>query len=58
MISVIFLYGSKLWEKDAEREFEEARFNRQLIVVEDKLKRLEILRKADLRTLIKERKGE
>jgi cellulose biosynthesis protein BcsQ len=58
MISVIFLYGSKLWEKDAEREFEEARFNRQLIVVEDKLKRLEVLRKADLRTLIKERKGE
>jgi len=58
MVIISLLYGSKLWQKDAEREFEEARLNRQLVVVEDKLKRLEVLRKADLRTLVKERKSE
>lgn len=33
---------------------EEARFSRQLSIVDDKLKKLELLRKADLETLVKE----
>lgn len=54
MLAVVFLYTTKLWDKSAERKVEESRFTRQLNIVEDKLKRLEILRKADLETLIKE----
>lgn len=54
MLTVVFLYMTKLWDKSAERKVEESRFTRQLNIVEDKLKRLEVLRKADLETLIKE----
>jgi MinD-like ATPase involved in chromosome partitioning or flagellar assembly len=45
---------TKLWERSAERDVEEARFTRQLNIVEDRLKNLEVLRKADLETLVKE----
>ena len=44
--------GSRL----AEKELEDARLRRQLTVLEDKLKRLEVLRQADLRTLVEERR--
>jgi len=54
MVAVASLYMTRLWDKSAERKVEESRFTRQLNIVEDKLKRLEILRKADLETLIKE----
>ena len=54
MFIVILLTMTKMWDKSAERKVEESRFTRQLNIVEDKLKRLEILRKADLETLIKE----
>jgi septum site-determining protein MinD len=42
------LYMSRLWDRSADRELEEARFTRQLSIVEDRLKKLELLRKADL----------
>lgn len=47
-------FMSRLWERSADRELEEARFTRQLSIVEDRLKKLELLRKADLETLVKE----
>ena len=39
--------------KKGVREIEESRYERQIEILEDKLKKLEILRKADLSTLIK-----
>lgn len=54
MLMVGLLNMTKLWDKSAERKVEESRFMRQLNIVEDRLERLEILRKADLKTLIKE----
>ena len=51
--AALFLYMSRLWDRSAENELEEARFTRQLTIVEDRLKKLELLRKADLETLVK-----
>lgn len=50
----ILLFTWRSPNKSAEREVEEARFTRQLNIVEDRLKKLEVLRKADLDTLVKE----
>ena len=63
IISVIMILGlfsivftmTKWIGKSAERKVEEARFTRQLSIVEDRLKKLEVLRKADLEILVKER---
>ena len=52
--AALILFMSRLWERSADRELEEARFTRQLNIVEDRLKKLELLRKADLETLVKE----
>ncbi len=46
------------WIKSAEQEVEEARFMRQVSIVEDRLKKLEVLRKADLKTLVSEAKNQ
>ena len=54
MFLVILLNMTKLWDNSTQRKVEESRFTRQFNIVEDKLKRLEVLRKADLKTLIKE----
>jgi len=54
MTVTLFMFMSRLWDRSADRELEESRFTRQLSIVEDRLKKLELLRKADLETLVKE----
>ncbi|TKJ35029.1 MAG: hypothetical protein CEE38_16355 [Planctomycetes bacterium B3_Pla] len=56
MVGIMFsFYYVQLSEKKREFGIEESRFVRQAGILEDRLKRLEILRKGDLKTLIKKR---
>jgi len=50
---MVIAFTTQRWDRSAEREVEEARFMRQLSIVEERLKKLEVLRKADLKTLVK-----
>jgi hypothetical protein len=53
--SASYVVFRRSWSsKSAEREVEEARVARQISLVEEKLKGLEILRKADLDTLVRQ----
>ena len=54
MLPLVFLTWRGVGPRSAEREVEEARFSRRLSIVEDRLKKLEVLRNADLQTLVRE----
>jgi len=51
--AVVFLTSKS---SEVERDIEESKFNRQLKIIEEKLEHLEVLKKADLNTLIKSKK--
>lgn len=54
VLTGFFLSMTKTWAISTGQKVEEARFARQLNIVEDRLNKLEVLRKADLETLVKE----
>jgi len=54
IISLIYLYINDTVFKDVSTDVEDARLERQISKLEDTLRKLEVLRKADLQSLVKE----